>query len=290
MRAWVPRRQAVPNRMGSMKVCGRSFIMVGLDSRCSALDRGWLPPAFHAPDFFAGKAFAEHVLAHQVLMCGVHIGFGLDLVAKVAQHLHRALIGDMRPRRIGQPAIAVDDHVLGAIAGQQRRRCRPRGSGPDDQNIVVVMVAISSLPCSLNVSGPRIPKAAVIFGLIGFAVRVADQFKLHGPGGEEIDPGLARTWAVGHGCRVAEDLNALVLQIADGTFHIRGVERDVMPADIRVARQFRILIGRRIFEDFEIGAIAAAHQPHRRNLGLGIDVQMVCHPGCCHHLRTVPSG
>jgi hypothetical protein len=40
IRACVPREQAVLNKSGSMKVCGRSFIRVGEDIRCSAIDSG----------------------------------------------------------------------------------------------------------------------------------------------------------------------------------------------------------------------------------------------------------
>ena len=38
-----PREQAVLKRIGSMKVCGRSFISQGLERRCSAFDSGLVP-------------------------------------------------------------------------------------------------------------------------------------------------------------------------------------------------------------------------------------------------------
>jgi hypothetical protein len=82
-----------------------------------------------------GKAFAEHVLAHQVLVRGVHVGLGLHFVTEIAKDLHRALVGDVRPRRVREPPVAVDDHVLDAIRRQERRRHGARGPGSDDQNI-----------------------------------------------------------------------------------------------------------------------------------------------------------
>ena len=105
-------------------------------------------PAVHPAEFLAGKADAEHVLAHQVLRRWRAVGLGLDLAAKVAQHLHRALVGDMRARRVGQPAVAVHDHVLDAVARQQRRRRRPGGAGADDQD--VGLDDVSHLLCSFN--------------------------------------------------------------------------------------------------------------------------------------------
>ena len=82
------------------------------------LGQRMVAPALHPPDFFAGKAFAEDVLAHQILMGRVHIGLVFDLFAQIAQNLHCALVGDMRAWRIGQPAVAVDGHVLDAIGRQ----------------------------------------------------------------------------------------------------------------------------------------------------------------------------
>jgi hypothetical protein len=99
------------------------------------LRHGVVAPAFHAADLFARKAFAEDVLAHQVLMRGEHIGLVLDLVAEIAQHLHGALVGDVRARRVGKPAIAVHRHVLDAVGRQQRRRGRARRAGADDENV-----------------------------------------------------------------------------------------------------------------------------------------------------------
>ena len=73
-------------------------------------------PAFHAADLFPGKAFAEDVFAHQILMHAVHVGFRLDLVPQIAQHLHASLVGDVGARRVRQPPVAVDGHVLDSAA------------------------------------------------------------------------------------------------------------------------------------------------------------------------------
>ena len=89
-------------------------------------------PAFHAADLFAGEAFAKDVFPHQVLLCGKQIGLVFDLFAEVAQNFHRALIGDVRPRRVGEPVVAVDHNVLDLIGRQQGGGCRPRRSSAND--------------------------------------------------------------------------------------------------------------------------------------------------------------
>ena len=100
-----------------------------------ARQRVLAPACFMRPSLLAGERGAEDVLAHQVLLGGVEIGLGLDLLAEVAQHLHGALVGDVGARRVGQPAIAVDHHVLDAVGRQQRRRGRARRTGADDQYV-----------------------------------------------------------------------------------------------------------------------------------------------------------
>ena len=92
-------------------------------------------PAFHAADLLSGQRGAEDVFAHQFLVGGEEIGFVLHIAAEIAQHLHGALVGDMGARRIGQPAIAVDRHVLDAVAGQQRCAGRTGRAGSDDENV-----------------------------------------------------------------------------------------------------------------------------------------------------------
>ena len=92
-------------------------------------------PTFHAANFFTCEAFAKYVFAHQILFCGLHIGLGLNVMAQIAQHLHRTLIGDMRAWCVCQPTIAVHHHIIDAIAGQQ---CRARGACracADDKNV-----------------------------------------------------------------------------------------------------------------------------------------------------------
>ena len=92
-------------------------------------------PALHAAYFFTGKALAEHVLTHQILLRSMEIGFSLDLFAKVAKDLHRALVGDVRPWCVGEPAIAVHHHGFDAIARQQRCCGGARRAGTNYKNI-----------------------------------------------------------------------------------------------------------------------------------------------------------
>jgi hypothetical protein len=94
-----------------------------------------IAPALHPADLFACKALAEHVLAHQILVRAEHIGLGLDLLAQIPQHFHGALVGNVRARRVGQPAVAVHRHVLYAVGRQQRRRGRSGRAGANDQDV-----------------------------------------------------------------------------------------------------------------------------------------------------------
>ena len=57
-------------------------------------------PSLHAADLLAGERGAEDVVAHQLLVSRVHHRLVLDLAPQVAQHLHRALVGDVRARRV----------------------------------------------------------------------------------------------------------------------------------------------------------------------------------------------
>ncbi len=107
---------------------GRGQEMFGARQRMVA-------PALHAADFFAGDRRAEDVLAHQVLFGREHIGLVLDVAAEIAQNLHRALVGDVGARRVGEPAVAVDDHGLEPVAREQGGGCRAGRPGADDQNV-----------------------------------------------------------------------------------------------------------------------------------------------------------
>ena len=94
-----------------------------------------LSPALHPTDFFTGEAFAEHVLAHEILLGSKEIGLVLNVLSEVAQHLHRALVGDVRAGCIGQPAITVHHHIIDAIARQKRGSGRPRRTGSDNEDV-----------------------------------------------------------------------------------------------------------------------------------------------------------
>ncbi len=82
--------------------------------------QGMRAPAFHTTYLFACEAFAKDVLAHQLLLGGKKICLLFDLMAEIAQHLHRALVGDMRTRCVGKPAIAIDHHILDPVTRQKR--------------------------------------------------------------------------------------------------------------------------------------------------------------------------
>src|ERR1700760_249440 len=92
-------------------------------------------PTLHPADFFTRQALTEYVFAHQFLWRSVHHGLSLNLWPEVAEHFHRTLISDVRTRRVGQPAVAVHNHVRHAVAGEQRRCRRACRSCTHDQNV-----------------------------------------------------------------------------------------------------------------------------------------------------------
>ena len=69
IRLWLPRWQAVLNSSGSIKVCGRSFISQGEDSRCSAFDMGWVPHEFIRP--ISSPARLTQKMFSPIFSCGV---------------------------------------------------------------------------------------------------------------------------------------------------------------------------------------------------------------------------
>ena len=109
------------------------FARAGAEVAGFRLGRG--APGLHPAQLLTGEAFAEDVVAHQLLMGGVQHRLGLDLGAKVAQHLHRALVGDMGAGGVGQPAVAVDDQDIDPVGGQQRGGGRAGRAGADDKNV-----------------------------------------------------------------------------------------------------------------------------------------------------------
>ena len=94
-----------------------------------------LAPGLQPADLLAGQRGAEDVFAHQVLLGGEQIGLVLDLAAEIAQHFHRALVGDVGARRVGEPAVAVDQQVLDPVGGQQRGRRGAGRAGADDEHV-----------------------------------------------------------------------------------------------------------------------------------------------------------
>ena len=97
-----------------------------------------LPARVRAPgadpaELVAGQRGAEHRVAHQVLRHGERRGLLLD--AEVAEDLHRPLVGDVGPGRVGRPPVLGDDDVLDAVRGQRERGGRPGGAGADDEDV-----------------------------------------------------------------------------------------------------------------------------------------------------------
>jgi quinoprotein dehydrogenase-associated probable ABC transporter substrate-binding protein len=85
----------------------------------------------------------QWIATHQVLIGRVQVCLVLDLPAEIAKDLHRAQVRDMRPWRIGQPAIVIDDHIVDAVGRQQRSTCRPSGSCTDDKHISRYFIHLS---------------------------------------------------------------------------------------------------------------------------------------------------
>src|SRR5579863_8095576 len=78
------------------------------------------PPTWHPANLLAGQTFAENRPTHQILIGRVQVSLLLHLLAEVAQDLHGAQVRDVRSRRVGQPTILVDDHVVDTVCRKQR--------------------------------------------------------------------------------------------------------------------------------------------------------------------------
>ena len=75
-------------------------------------------PRAHPRQLLAGEARAEHLVAHQGLRR--RLGDHLVLESHVAQDLDRPLVGDVRARRVSQPAVALDEHVGDAVLTKEQ--------------------------------------------------------------------------------------------------------------------------------------------------------------------------
>ena len=131
-RTCVPRSAAcaqqdrLEQRLREVACCdGARQLVVGLASGC-------VPQRTEPAELLAGETRAEDGVAHQV----VRRALGDDglLEAHVAHDLDRALVRDVRPRRVRRPAVLREHHVLHAVRGQEqggasrrRARCRRRG-------------------------------------------------------------------------------------------------------------------------------------------------------------------
>ncbi|MDT4843017.1 hypothetical protein FQZ97_769340 [compost metagenome] len=89
-------------------------------------------PGLQARDLGAGEAGGPHVVAHQVVGRGRLHHALLD--AEVAKYLHRALVGDVRARRVGGAGKAGERQGLDALRGQVAGGREARGAGADDQH------------------------------------------------------------------------------------------------------------------------------------------------------------
>jgi hypothetical protein len=90
-------------------------------------------PRHHAGQLASGERGGEHLLAHQMVRQRAASDLRLD--PQVAKDLHRALIGDVRARRIRGVAVLRQGQRPNAQARQQRRRGEPGGPGTDDENV-----------------------------------------------------------------------------------------------------------------------------------------------------------
>ncbi|SIK36849.1 Uncharacterised protein [Mycobacteroides abscessus subsp. abscessus] len=90
-------------------------------------------PRLEAGDLLSGEARRPDVVAH-VRVRGGH-GDDVVLDAEIAEDLHRALVGDVRPGRVRGRRIAGDGDRVDAVAGEDRRERESGRAGPDDEDI-----------------------------------------------------------------------------------------------------------------------------------------------------------
>ena len=92
-------------------------------------------PRLQPGDLLPGQAGGEQGVAHLVPRGGVLAGLVLD--PQVAQHLHRALVGDVRPRRVRDPREHRHRVHPHAIARQREGRGAARGAETDHDDVGV---------------------------------------------------------------------------------------------------------------------------------------------------------
>jgi hypothetical protein len=90
-------------------------------------------PSTDPADLLARDGRAEHRVADELVRRGVRLDLILD--AEVAEDLHRPLVGDVRPRRVGGPAVLGDHDVRHVQAGEAQRGRAPGRPGPDDEHV-----------------------------------------------------------------------------------------------------------------------------------------------------------
>ncbi len=102
----------------------------------------------------------------------------------------------------------------------------------------------------------------------------ADQFELHAPRAQKVHPALTLAGVSARG-RFSEYLDPFGVQILHRGIDVVHVEREVMPADIAVARWPRLPVGGLVLEHLEVGAGAAAVEPQFAHHRARMDVEMV---------------
>ncbi|MNJ33316.1 hypothetical protein D3C77_280000 [compost metagenome] len=89
-------------------------------------------PGQQAPQLLAAETGGPDVIGHQFV--GTCSGDHLWLDPGIAKNFHGALIGDVRTRAIGSPAVLVDQQVANAIARQQQGGCQAGRAAADNQH------------------------------------------------------------------------------------------------------------------------------------------------------------
>ena len=121
--------------------------------------------------------------------------------------------------------------------------------------------------------------------LVRLAVRIADEFELHSPGTEEVDPSLP--FGRSAACRrFTENCEAIREQVRDGRIYVIDVERNVMATDVAVARLLAVLVWCLKFKDLKVGAKVAAVKPEFFEDASSVNVEVFTEPVILANPRT----
>ncbi len=109
------------------------------------------------------------------------------------------------------------------------------------------------------------------------AAGIGHQLELHAPGRAEVDPALALARAAARG-GFGHHVDVVFPQVRKRGVQVVDVQRDVMPADVAVARRDARLLGCRVLEHLEDRLSAAAVEMQPLHDRAGVDAEMVGHP------------